>query len=242
MAFALGRALHNAGVNVVEVYGRNAEKAAELAKVLEAKAVGSTGELSHGVDAYMLLVSDDAISGLSNELAATVPQIHTSGVSDIEVLSGELKGVVWPIKSINPKSMEDGFAGVPMGIEGSTEEFTSTLLELAKRVGGEAVEAKSKQRSLIHLAAVFTDNFANHCLALSQEILKDSGLDSGLMKELARCMAEGAIEGDSFDRQTGVALRGDLGSQTKHIDLLESQDLKEFYKYLSSHIAKHHEL
>lgn len=242
MAFALGRALHDSGVEVVEVFGRNKGKAEELSSLLKAKAISDISALSSSVDAFFLLVSDDAIEELSKKLPVTVAHIHTSGVTSVEVLSSEVSGVVWPIKSINPKSMKNGFKGVPIAVEGTSEQLEDQLVEAVGKLGADVVKTKSSDRSIIHLAAVFTDNFANHCLALSQKILKESDLDPALMRELARSMAEGASTADSFERQTGVALRGDLGSQKKHIDLIKDESLVEFYKFLSSHIAKHHEL
>jgi hypothetical protein len=57
---------------------------------------------------------------------------------------------------------------------------------------------------------------------------------------------EGAKSGDSFSLQTGVALRKDLGSQKKHLELLKgfsnNKALTEFYKFVSMHIADSHEL
>lgn len=242
MAFALGEALYNAGINVVEVYGRQVERAEELAEMLNSKIVNELRNLSTDVDAYFLLVSDDAIEEVSKQLPATVAHVHSSGVTNVDVLSSEVSGVVWPIKSINPKSMKNGFTGVPFAIEGTSEKFENSLYEAILRLKADAVKAKSADRSVIHLAAVFTDNFANHCLALSQKILSESKLEPALLRELATSMAEGAITGDSFERQTGVAVRGDLGSQQKHLDLIKDESLNEFYKFLSSHIAKHHEL
>jgi predicted short-subunit dehydrogenase-like oxidoreductase (DUF2520 family) len=129
-----------------------------------------------------------------------------------------------------------------MGVEANTPEFSTFLNKIAALMGGEAFEANSKTRSLVHLAAVFTDNFANHCLTLSQEILSNSELDPKLMKSLAEGLTNGAFNGDSFSRQTGVALRGDTMSQEKHLSILSDDRLKEFYKFLSNHIKNHHEL
>jgi len=242
MAFALGDALHKSGVEIAQVYGRKIERAQELAELLDSSVVSELSDFSTDVDAYFLLVSDDAIEEMSKQLPATVAHVHSSGVTNIDVLSSEVAGVVWPIKSINPKSMKKGFTGVPIAIEGTTAEFDNSLYEAVLKLDADAVKAKSADRSVIHLAAVFTDNFANHCLALSQKILSESKLEPALLRELAKSMAGGAITGDSFERQTGVAVRGDLGSQQKHLNLIKDESLKEFYKFLSSHIAKHHEL
>ena len=242
MAFALGHALHKSGIEIIEVYGRKIKKAKELAELLNSKIVSKLGNISTDVDAYFLLVSDDAIEEVSKQLPATVAHVHASGVTNVDVLISKVSGVVWPIKSINTKSMKNGFTGVPCAIEGTSDEFENSLFDAVLKLGADAVKAKSSDRSVIHLSAVFTDNFANHCLALSQKILSESKLEPELLRELATSMAEGAITGDSFERQTGVAIRGDLGSQQQHLDLIKEQSLKEFYKFLSSHIAKHHEL
>jgi predicted short-subunit dehydrogenase-like oxidoreductase (DUF2520 family) len=112
-------------------------------------------------------------------------------------------------------------------------------------VDGSSFDAPKEVRSKVHLAAVFTDNFANHCLALSQQILEESGLPPDLMKPLAEGMARGANKGTSYSRQTGVALRRDIGSQEKHLLLLshfnDAESLTDFYKYLSKHISDNHE-
>ena len=242
MAHAMGRALLESGVCIVEVAGRNAKKGRQLAEDLGAKYVKTIECLSSEIDAFAVLVSDDAISSVSYQIPSGVCQFHTSGVTEAEKLSSEVKGVVWPIKSINEKSINEGFQGVPMGIEASNQEFADFLFELAQKMGAEAFTADSETKAVIHLAAVFTDNFANHCLTLSQEVLKNANLDTGLMKSLAEGLAKGGINGDSASRQTGVAHRGDLGSQKKHISLLHSEETIEFYKFLSKHIAEHHEL
>jgi hypothetical protein len=62
------------------------------------------------------------------------------------------------------------------------------------------------------------------------------------MSALAQGLAEGATDGDSLERQTGVAIRGDVGSQVKHLGLLEGSSQKEFYKFLSKQIKEYHEL
>jgi predicted short-subunit dehydrogenase-like oxidoreductase (DUF2520 family) len=242
MAQAMGLALKNAGVVVVEVASRNKSKLSTVAAALGAKGASEYADMNTEVDAIAVLVSDDAISEVSSMLPVNIPRFHASGVTDIKKLGGDVQGVVWPIKSINAKSLDEGFAGVPIGIEANTPEFSDLLHELANRMGGEGFVADYKTRSTVHLAAVFTDNFANHCLTLSQEVLKEADLDPKLMKALAQGLTQGALNGESYSRQTGVALRGDTGSQEKHLELLSSDELKAFYKFLSTHIKDHHEL
>ena len=241
VARAMGRALKSSGHTIVQVISRNEIDGQKLADKLGAEYITYSDNVRN-VDLIALLVSDDAISEVSSLLPSTIPQFHSSGVTSIDVISSEVAGVVWPIKSINEKSTNSNFNGVPIGIESTTDLFKNLLLEMAISIGGDGFEADSRKRSIIHLAAVFTDNFANHCLTLSQSILKNSNLDPSLMRALASGLLEGALNGDSESRQTGVAIRGDLGSQKKHIELLDSDSEKAFYKFLSEQIKNHHEL
>jgi len=240
VARSFGLALKVAGHRVRQIIARNSDTGRSLANELGAEL--TSFESTSNADLIAILVSDDAIEKVSAQLPINIPQFHASGVSDLDVLSSEIKGVVWPIKSINSKSSGSSFKGVPLGVEGNNEEFQSTLLSIARSIGGDGFVASSENRSIIHLAAVFTDNFANHCLSLSQDILKDSDLDTKLMRSLAQGLLEGALNGDSASRQTGVAIRGDVGSQMKHLGLLSDEKKKEFYKFLSKQIKEYHEL
>jgi len=240
VARSFGLALKVAGHRVGQIIARNSDTGRSLANELGAEL--TSFESTSNVDLIAVLVSDDAIEEVSAQLPINIPQFHASGVSDLDVLSSEIKGVVWPIKSINSKSSGSSFKGVPVGVEGNNEEFQSTLLSIARSIGGDGFVASSENRSIIHLAAVFTDNFANHCLSLSQDILKNSDLDPKLMRSLAQGLLDGALNGDSASRQTGVAIRGDVGSQMKHLGLISDEEKKEFYKFLSKQIKEYHEL
>lgn len=240
VARSFGLSLKVAGHRVGQIIARNSDIGRSLANELGAEL--TSFESTSNADLIAVLVSDDAIEEVSKQLPINIPQFHASGVSDLDVLSSKIKGVVWPIKSINSKSSGSSFKGVPLGVEGNNEEFQSTLLSIARSIGGDGFVASSENRSIIHLAAVFTDNFANHCLSLSQDILKDSDLDTKLMRSLAQGLLEGALNGDSASRQTGVAIRGDVGSQMKHLGLLSDEKKKKFYKFLSKQIKEYHEL
>ena len=238
VARAMGHAFKRAGHTIVQIISRTPN---DLATELDAENVNFDGSISE-VDLIAVLVSDDSISEVSSLLPSHIPQFHASGVTDIEKLQSETRGVVWPIKSINNKSASEGFSGVPMGIESSNEAFLKTLSSLVSSINGDAFEADSSKRAVVHLAAVFTDNFANHCLTLSQDVLKNADLDPKLMRSLAEGLLAGALNGDSKNRQTGVAIRGDFKSQKRHVELLNTESAVEFYKFISKKISEYHEL
>lgn len=241
VARAFSLAFKDAGHSIAQIISRNTSSGADLAQEIGASHV-TLNDIIENVDLIAVLVSDDAISEVSSALPRETPQFHASGVTSLDALKSETKGVVWPIKSINSKSTNSSLNGTPMALEANEDGFYNALSSVVKNVGGAGFSADSDQRAIIHLAAVFTDNFANHCLTLSQEILKSADLETNLMSELSRGLVEGAREGDSRSRQTGVAIRGDVGSQLRHLDLLERDSQKEFYKYLSQKIKEYHEL
>ena len=241
VAEAFSRAMKDAGHSIVQIFSRNQHTGSNLAEYVGAQHISSNDEIIN-VDLFAVLVSDDSILEISNFLPSNIPQFHASGVTGIEVLQSEFSGVVWPIKSINSKSSNSSLNGTPVAIEANNDSLENMLSAIVDSIGGQGFKADSKQRAIIHLAAVFTDNFANHCLSLSQEILKENGFSPNLMSSLAQGLVDGAKNGDSVNRQTGVALRGDLGSQLKHLELIEREYLKEFYKFLSKQIKEYHEL
>lgn len=244
VAQALCKALSVGGVEIVEIYNRNRLGAEKLASGLDnAKVVDRIEDFNTNVDAVAVLIKDDALENTAKLIPKSLKRFHASGVTKREVL-GEVNGVVWPIKSFNAESVHDSLSGVPFGVDASSDEFKETLDRIVKCVGGRGFYAPSEVREKVHLAAVFADNFANHCLALSQQILKDSGFSTDLLHTLAEGLMNGAATGTSFERQTGVALRGDKGSQQKHLELIKSfsnaQEMAEFYRLLSKHISESH--
>ncbi|MGY8902582.1 MAG: DUF2520 domain-containing protein, partial [Flavobacteriales bacterium] len=151
VAQALGRSWQNGGVEIVEIWGRSTD-----------------------IDAVAVLVSDDAISQVAQSLPNNVKRFHASGVTDRDVLGGE-NGVAWPIKSFSSDTHEEDLTDVPFAVEAGSKEFESILYRLVTESGGTPFNAPSQTRAKIHLAAVFTHNFSNHCLALSQQILDEEG-------------------------------------------------------------------
>jgi len=241
VATSLGLAMRKSGIEIVEVWGRDTDKAMSLAGELGATRILNPDGFNTDVNAVAVLVSDDNISELSLRIPSNIAKFHASGTTPVSDLGCEVAGVFWPIKSINKESVWDGFEGVPVGIEATTDSFYNLLIKIADALGADSFKAEREARLKIHLAAVFTDNFANHCLTLSQDILEQSGLDKGLMKSLAEGLLKGSSVGNSKTRQTGVAIRGDKSSQERHLTLL-NHDKKAFYEFMSNEIAKYHEL
>ena len=99
------------------------------------------------------------------------------------------------------------------------------------------VELSSEGRRYLHLAAVFACNFANHCYALSAEILAKQGLPFDAMLPLIDETARKVHELSPAKAQTGPAVRYDENVLKAQSQLLSDRpDLQELYDRMSKSI------
>ena len=102
----------------------------------------------------------------------------------------------------------------------------------------------SDKRKILHLAAVFACNFANHCEAIAEKILQDNGIDFDVMKPLIKETFDKILTTSPKLAQTGPAIRNDKNVMQMHAELIrqiygENNDASRFegiYKTLSDSI------
>ena len=93
------------------------------------------------------------------------------------------------------------------------------------------------QRALLHVAAVFANNFANHCFAIAEKILDEKDLPFELLHPLMEETLAKALQDSPARMQTGPAMRGDVVTVQRHLDLLaEHPEWREIYRTLSENI------
>ena len=96
----------------------------------------------------------------------------------------------------------------------------------------------SYQRSVLHLSAVWSNNFVNHLCHLAEQLLKKHRLPYEILGPLLMSTAENALKNPG-QSQTGPALRRDKKSMAKHLTLLNNEKhLQQIYTLLSESIAK----
>nr|HMT29675.1 DUF2520 domain-containing protein [Bacteroidia bacterium] len=99
----------------------------------------------------------------------------------------------------------------------------------------------SKERAELHLAAVFTNNFTNHLIGISQDILEKIHLPVELLEQLAHSTIKNAFLSDPVKSQTGPAVRNDKKTINKHLDLLKKdKSRQDIYKILTKDIVNVH--
>jgi predicted short-subunit dehydrogenase-like oxidoreductase (DUF2520 family) len=193
------------------------------------------------VDVYILAVSDDVICELSSKLPfKNKLVVHTSGsVSVYDIDKKHKRGVLYPLQSFS-KNAEMDFANVPICIETIVKACFPILKELSLSLGSPIKRINSDQRRVLHLAAVFVNNFTNQLYRIGHEITESEGAEFDLLKPLILETAKKVQEMSPFKAQTGPAKRNDKKTIKKHLKTLESQHHKDIYELLTKSIIHTH--
>ena len=129
-----------------------------------------------------------------------------------------------------------------MAIEGSSEEVSAILFDLARTISTKVCYFDSNQRKALHIAAVFACNFSNHLYTLAAGILKENHLEFDLLRPLIAETASKVQQFPPAEVQTGPAVRNDQLVVQKHLDFLSGQEeLQELYERLSQSIINFHQ-
>lgn len=242
VATHMAKAFEENGAEISQVWSRDLENAKALANEIGAQAISDLKLVDQHADLYLIAVKDDAIAKLAKMLKdINGIVVHTSGATEMEVLAGfKNYGVFYPLQTFSKLQPID-FIRVPLCLEANTEETMSALQMMAMKLSPLIYEVNTKQREVLHVAAVFANNFVNHLYQLSHQILKKNDLDFELLRPLIMETAVKVQEAFPEDVQTGPAARNDKKTILKHEELLKrTPHLQEIYKNLSNSIKKSH--
>ncbi len=239
VATHLAFAIKKVGIAIVEVFSEKPENAKRLAKEMDCSVAESLGKLK-ATDLIIIAVPDSKIKGVAGQLPENNSLVvHTSGITDIDSLSGRKRfGVFYPLQTFSKQRAVE-MQEVPFCIEANNEEDCNLLMELASRLSNNVKRVSSEQRKVLHLAAVMVSNFSNHLYALANEILEKSNLEFEFLLPLIKETALKAIDVHPNEAQTGPARRNDISTLEEHLEILKDfPEFKETYKLLSDQIIK----
>lgn len=241
VATHLGRALVGAGHRIRQVYSRTEPHARALAEVLGAEAATDLARIDKRADAYIIAVKDDAIDAVAAQLEGVQGMVvHTAGSVDMTVLASHatVYGVLYPLQTFSKAKAVD-FSNVPLAVEASQQAVLKRLEALAGSLSDRVFRCDSKQRLSLHVAAVFACNFTNHFYAIAADVLNKHGLDFDLIRPLILETAQKVMAHLPKDVQTGPAVRNDVRTMGKHVELLVSDpELERFYRLFSKRIGR----
>tara|TARA_B100001094_G_scaffold204536_1_gene198445 strand:+ start:726 stop:1487 length:762 start_codon:yes stop_codon:yes gene_type:complete len=237
VSWHLSDILQKNGHEIVEVWSRSERNARLLSSKLNCNIISSLNDLEN-TDLIIMSVKDDVIVEVLNKIKeSNAPIVHTSGSVGSDVFKNrENFGVFYPIQSFN-KNIVANFNETPICIEANNSELEEKLIILAKSISKSVHLLNSKQREQLHIAAVFSSNFTNHMMTISEEILNSNKMSFDLLKPLIKNTFEKIKNNHPKDVQTGPAIRKDYLIIEKHIELLKKHDdLKAIYSTISNHI------
>lgn len=187
-------------------------------------------------DICIIAIKDDAISFISSTLPfSDTLVVHTSGNTDISAIdSKNRRGVFYPLQSFS-KEIPIDFSKVPICIEAENEQDVKLLTDLAMQLTPKIYKMNSLQRKMLHISAVFTNNFTNYLIGVGQELCESNGIPSEILDSLRKETFEKLQILSPLEAQTGPARRGDLQTLQNHLALL-SGDKKELYKIITNSI------
>ncbi len=219
---------YNRNLESIEQYKQDVEITDDLDKLLEA-------------DIYILAVSDDAIKELSSKLPFSDRfVVHTSGAMSLHQLDKKNdRGIFYPLQTFS-KDVELDFSNVPFCLEVETKTNFNLLIELCEAIGSSYYKVNSEQRSALHLAAVFVNNFTNQLYRTAHEITESTSVDFNILKPLIMETARKIQDLSPYRAQTGPALRRDKKTIKKHLKLLQNDHHKEIYNVLTKAIQQTH--
>ena len=192
-------------------------------------------------DVYIIAVSDDAITQLSSQLLfKNSLVVHTSGSVNLYHLDKKnSRGVFYPLQTFS-KDVDIDFSEVPICLEIEHEKDLDILKKLANAIGCKSHRVNSDQRSALHLAAVFVNNFTNQLYRIGHEITEYESVDFNILKPLIKETAHKIDNLSPYLAQTGPAKRNDKKTLKKHLKALDKDIHKEIYELMTKSIHQTH--
>lgn len=241
VATHFGMALKKAKHEILQVYSRSESSSKELSKRLRSKYTTDVKSILTSADLYIISISDHAIKDfLKSFTTKNKIIVHTSGSVAIKIFGKKFKrhGVIYPLQTFS-KERNIRFNEVPLLIEASNAATFSSIATLAGTVSPFVFEMSSSERKLVHLAAVFANNFSNHLFVQAEKILMKKNIPFPLLGPLMHETVIKAIKISPRAAQTGPAKRGDSKIIEEHLAMLEKEPaLQKIYKLLSESIEQ----
>lgn len=243
MAWHLGVAFANKGVEINHIIARNRNEGEKLAKRTNALFTSDLSKATENAELIIIAISDSAIEDVALQIPETKALIaHTSGSMPIDVVAKKHKsaGVFYPFQTLS-KSVETGKLKFPVCIEATGKTELSLLSNYANKISDQVEFLNSDRRKILHLSGVIINNFTNHLLARSFDFLDENQIDKKLLNSLIQETMRKALAEVPRDVQTGPAKRGDKEVLKKHLALLKNNSaLSKIYEVMSAGIEEYY--
>jgi len=224
-------------IDVVQVFSRDIQKLYFVKKA--SKKVSKIEELKEA-DLYLLAIKDEAIQEVASQLKSKSGVVaHTSGSVSMDIFSGnDNYGVFYPMQTFSKNKLVN-FEDVPLCLEANTQKNLTFLKNIASIVSNRVFEVNSEQRKVLHISAVFVNNFTNHLFALASDFCKKEDLPFDMLRPLIKETVDKLDILDPYAAQTGPALRNDQKTIAAHLEMLDDNQSK-IYTIITESIQNLH--
>jgi len=244
LASQLSTNLQKKGFKISQVYNRTKPVAKDLAEKLGSKYTSDVKKIDRDVDIFIVALKDSAFEEVLSQINFNNKLVvHCSGSLPVSCLYpySENTGVLYPLQTLS-KQREVDFNNIPVFVEANSIKNENILLKVADEISDSVAVLNSEKRKILHIAAIFANNFVNHLYAISAEILKSKGISFEVLKPLILETALKVHELDPEKAQTGPAVRFDENIISSHINELKNFcNYQELYNSISKSIFEHHQ-
>lgn len=241
VAGSLCREMHHAGHKILQIVSPTEKNGKTLADSCKAT-WSSTLEFKDSNDIIIVAVPDARIKEVLAELICneSAVVVHTAGSFGLEIFPPNIlkAGILYPLQTFS-QDRKTEFNGLPFLLESADKDACSKMENLAVSIGGNVRFVDAARRRIIHLSAVFACNFTNFMLTASKDISSRAGITFEIFEPLIKETISKALENGPEKSQTGPAVRNDLNTIEKHLDLLSfSPDLQNIYRDVTKAISE----
>lgn len=233
VAEILGQLFFENEYELVSVVGRNTERASQLAKKWSAR-VENFEEVSG--DFVLVCLPDSVTKDVVEQIDNQKFVAYTAGSLSLSEIIHPNCGVFYPLQTFS-KSRKDTRIDFPILIESKRPEDSSVLQEIGSKIATRVEYCDSGKRQLIHLSAVFINNFSNHMVQIGQKLAQKNDIDPNLFSALIEETFTKLKDLSADKAQTGPAVRNDLTTLKLHLEMLEGNE-NEIYKLLTNNLLK----
>lgn len=191
-------------------------------------------------DIIFCAVNDNNMVEMIQLISRYAPVVSVSGTVELGLSeSPHPTGVFYPLQSFS-KTNAVHWEHLPIFVESSDPAFRTLLLKLGTELSGNARILNGEQRKHLHVAAVFANNFSNYMFTQAAAYCAEHNLDFDWLKPLIRNTVDKLEHQSPEASQTGPARRNDVQTIRKHLELLQNEDQKTLYEFLSTRIQQHY--
>jgi predicted short-subunit dehydrogenase-like oxidoreductase (DUF2520 family) len=243
---ALAVRLSQKGYPVLAVSSRSlvpAQRLAELAA--NCKVYESAQEVANVSELVFITTPDDTIAKIAGETQWHAGQgvVHCSGAHSVDILEparqlGANVGSFHPLQTFAGVNQAiDNLPGSAFALE-AEEPLLSTLKEFASVLEGSWAELKPGDKPLYHAAAVFVSNYLVTLVKLALDLWQEFGVPPEEATKALLPLLKGTVNNIENiglpNCLTGPVARGDLGTISKHLSVLNNRNssLLSTYKEL----------